>query len=787
MPPLVFLTTLLTSDSLPVYRGDQNQIQVSLPRIEAAATIDGRLSEPAWQQAARLTGFSQYSPADGRPAEETTDILVWYSATAIHFGVRAQAAAGTVRAHLSDRDRGLLGDDYIEFQLGTFNDGRQAFVFAVNPLGVQADGTLIEGNQRRGGAGGGDGDRGGGREQADLSPDFAWDSKGHLTTEGFEVELRIPFKSLRYQRDHTQQWTLQVIRKSAGSGREDTWAPARRGAASFVAQAGRLVGISDIRRGLVLEANPIVTSTISGAPGSAGGWRYGGGKPEFGGNVKWGVTSDLTINGTLQPDFSQVEADASQISPDPRSAIFFQEKRPFFLDGIEYFATPSQTIYTRRIAAPLFAAKFTGRAAHTNFGFLSAVDDRAAGSTGSHPVYNLLRVQRDVGRQSRIGLAYTDRFEGDDYNRVLEVDSRFLFGQINSLAVWVSGSRTRTGGATSTAPAWSVSFNRNGRRFGLNLTARGLDPDFEAGSGFINRGDIAQLNASPSVTFFGPRGSMLERLSISGSVDRTWIYDDLFAGRNALERKHRLGVSLALRGGWSAAMSVLAEVFSADHRLYQDHAVELPRLGGGLDTIPYGRLQLDDIPNLDLVLNFDTPQIHGFDLNGFVIVGRDENFFEWSPANISFGRLGLAFRPTEKLRFDGSLAFRTYNRRTDGSRVGHTWIPRLKVEYQASRAVFVRVVGEYASDYRDDLRDDSRTGAPVLIRGDDGVFQRSLALRASTNDFRVDWLFSYQPTPGTVFFAGYGSSLVEDRSFRFRGLSRARDGFFVKLSYLLRL
>lgn len=785
MLALLLSLALSQSDTTLFFRGDQGQVAAAIPRLDALVAVDGQLNEAPWSRAAVLAGFSQFSPVDGRPAEEPTEILVWYSPNALHVGVRAKAAPGSVRAHLADRDRGIIPDDYVELHLGTFNDGRQVFVFAVNPLGVQADGTLIEGNQVRNRGSSQDGASG--REQADLSPDFAWESKGRLTDTGYEVELRIPFKSIRYQRSQQQDWTLQVIRKSAASGREDTWAPARRGAASFVAQGGRLVGLNGLKRGIVVELNPIVTSAVAGARQPNQAWRYQGGEPEFGGNVRWGLTSDLTLNGTVQPDFSQVEADAGQLSPDPRSALFFQEKRPFFLDGIEYFSTPTQIIYTRRVVAPVVAAKFAGRLGRTNLGFLSALDDRAVTSSGAEPWYNVVRVQRDIGRQSRLGLAYTDRVEGDDYNRVLSFDTRLVVDPITSLAVTASGSRTRSSGVTSDAPAWSVGVNRTGRRFGLNLLARGIDPAFEAQSGFINRGDIAQLNASPNVSFYGARGSLVERLNVSMSIDRSYIYDDLFKGRGALEKKQSVAARASLRGGWNASLSVLAEVFRADPRLYADYAIERPRPGGGADTIPYHSLDLQNIGNLDLVVNLTTPQIRGFDLNAFVIVGKDENFFEWSPANISFGRLALGFRPTEKLRFDGSFAFRTYDRRSDGSRVGSTLIPRLKVEYQVSRAVFLRLVGEYTADRRDDLRDDSRSNAPILIRDESGAYRRDLALAYSANQLRVDWLFSFQPTPGTVFFAGYGSQLAEPVSFRFGRLSRQSDGFFTKLSYLFRL
>jgi len=180
--------------------------------------------------------------------------------------------------------------------------------------------------------------------------------------------------------------------------------------------------------------------------------------------------------------------------------------------------------------------------------------------------------------------------------------------------------------------------------------------------------------------------------------------------------------------------------------------------------------------------------VHGFGFDGFFAYGSDPNYLEWSRSEIIFARLGLTYRPTEKLRFESGMPILIHYRRTDGSRVDGAIIPRLKIEYQVSRAIFLRMVGEYRSAYRDDLRDDARTNRPILIRDpDDGVYRRSLALGSESNSLRVDWLFSFQPTPGTVFFAGYGSTLEEPSAFRFGGLGRTRDGFFTKLSYLFRM
>ncbi len=759
-------------------------LQVAPPRLELPVVIDGSLDEPAWSRAVRLTGFSQYSPVDGRPAAQSTEVLVWYSPTALHLGVRAAAEPGTVRAHLTDRDRGIIPDDYIEFQLGTFNDGRSAYVFAVNPLGVQADGSLVEGNQARRLAV--ETDRTGGREQPDLSPDYVFDSKGRVTETGYEIEVRIPFKSLRFQSGASQDWTFQVIRKSAQSGREDIWSPARRDATSFVAQHGKLVGLTDLRRGLVLELNPIVTSTVSGSPAPTE-WDYEGGRPDVGGNVRWGITTNLTLNGTVNPDFSQVESDAGQLSPDPRRLLFFQEKRPFFLDGLEAFATPNQLIYTRRIAAPAGAAKITGKVAGTSFGFLTALDGREVSATGQdRPVFNVLRVLKDIGGQSRLGLAYTDRVEGRDYNRVAQVDGRVVFGGVNSISFYGGVSRTRENGATRTGPTWNLAFSRAGRRLGFNASFYAVSDRFEASSGFTSQSDLAQLSLGPTFTFYGRQGAFLERLNASVTGTYTWDYPGFAQWEGPRDRQHWFNTTVQLRGGYSVSSTLFVETFGFDHRLYTDYRLEIPTGGPGRDTVAFGTKS--DLPVRAVMVRAKTPEVRGFAFDGFVAYGRDPNYLEWSKSEILFARLGLTYRPTDKLRFESGVPILIHYRRTDGSKVDEAILPRLKVEYQVSRAVFLRAVGEYRSAFQDDLRDDARTNHPVLIRDpDDGIFKRSLATGGRSNTLRVDWLFSFQPNPGTVFFAGYGSSLEEQGTFRFRGLSRTADGFFTKLSYLFRI
>jgi hypothetical protein len=670
----------------------------------------------------------------------------------------------------------------VQILLSTFNDGRQATVFAVNPYGVQSDGALVETGAT---TGNGFNNAVVKRETADLSPDFVFDSKGRLTEYGYEVEVRIPFKSLRFQPRQEQSWGINIVRLVQHSGREDSWSPAKRARASFLAQSGQLVGLTDLRRGMVLDFTPSLTSRTTGARGAAG-WDYAGGSPELGGTVRWGVTNNLTLNGTANPDFSQVESDAQEFAFDPRIELFFSEKRPFFLDGIEQFSTPNSLIYTRRIIQPVAAAKLTGKAFGTELALLSAVDDQAGSATGQdHPVYNLLRVQRDIGAQSRIGMVYTDKIDGDNYNRVAGVDSRLVFGEVYSAQLQVAGSRTRRNGNIETAPLWTARLARNGRTFGARYFFAGIADDFRAQSGFISRPGVVRANLNHSLTLYGKQGGLLESFTGDVALDGTWEYGRFVNGQGIQDQKLHLNTNTRLQGGWKVGASVLVESFGYPSDIYANHALEVPGSGGvGLDTVAF--TGTPTIPNLDYVLSLDTPEFAHFSGKIFYLWGHDENFFEWASANISWLDITLDWRPTHKLRINGLYRLQYVGRRTDGSTVNIWRSPRLKVEYQLSRPIFLRLVGEYTTERRDALRDDTRTDAPILIFDPDaGAYVRTTPF--GRRSFRGDFLFSYQPTPGTVLFAGYGSTLRDPTELGRAELRRAQDGFFLKLSYLFQM
>ena len=787
-----------------IYVGTARQTHVRIPRLDDDTRVDGRLDEPVWRQAALLTGFSQFSPQDGIAADDTTQVLVWYSSTAIHFGIRAFERHGAPIATLADRDR-IDADDQVQLLLSTFNDSRQALVFGVNALGVQMDGTILETNQQQSGS---FLSQGSARQHADVSQDFVFQSKGRVTEYGYEVEIRIPFKSLRYQSTETQSWGFNVVRVVQHSGFEDSWAPARRAGASFLGQSGTLDGLTDLRRGLVLDVNPEATQRTVGAlcpPTATSRWCYGAEDPVFGGNARWGITNNLTLNGTVTPDFSQIESDAGQFVFDPRQALYFSEKRPFFLEGMEGFSTPNQLVYTRRIQQPVFATKLTGKVSGTSIALLSAVDDRVyslsydpvTGRGGTRPLYTVARFARDVGDQSHIGATFTDRSDDRWSNGVADVDGSIVFRKLYSLNFQVAGSRTADNlfsHRTTEAPLWGAAFDRNGKRFGFQYSVVGVDENFLAASGFIGRPGVVNSTADQRVTLFGARDAWLQAFTFDPVYYLTWKYAYFTERRDAIEKKFHVNTHLQLRGGWSAGFSLLLETFGYDPTLFAGTYVERVR-GAAVDTAPFtGTARL---PNRDWVVSLATPQWQRFSMNALYLWGQDENFHEWASSGIAYASIAALVRPTDKLRIGPSWQYQSYDRRSSGELVASARITRVKTEYQIARPLFFRIVGEYTAADRLSLRDESRTNGRLLFAQSSGTFMASTPERY--HSLRTDWLFSYQPNPGTVFFAGYGSTYLRDASDpaqlyqRWRsedllaGARRTTDAFFVKATYLFRM
>jgi len=753
------------ADGGSTYSGLAKQLDVRIPRVEAEAKIDGVLDEPVWSRAAMLTGFSQYRPVDGRPAEDSTAVLVWYAPDAIYFGIRAFERHGAVvRATLADRDN-IDSDDNVAILLDTYLDHRRATMFAVNALGVQEDGVWSDGVA----AGAAGGPSAGGRFDAtiDLNPDYVYESRGRVTGWGYEVEVRIPFKSLRYQSADPQDWGIQIVRAVQHSGYEETWTPAVRASASFLIQAGRLVGLGALRRGLVLDLTPEFTTKVNG---DSAGARYDyRGTPEVAGNLRWGITQNLGLTATAHPDFSQVEADIGQVTLNQRFALFYPEKRPFFLEGLEQFDTPNSLIYTRRIAQPVFGAKLAGKIGGMGIAYLGAVDNSDQSATGAHPVYNMLRLRRDLGPTSTLGIAYTDRIDGDDYNRVLGVDAHVVWRKIWFSEVQVAGSWTRDPNGNRAGKLWTVTFgDRTGRAYGNHFELLGIQKTFQDTSGFVNRTDFVAGRTFNRFSWYGRPGALVEQFTVIVGFAPIWRYRDFGRLNRTIEDTLQSFWIATLRGGWQAQVTLSLNHFGFDAADYSGYTV-----GAAPFALPH---DLYHLPGAAFIVNAPNRAVSGSVVLGYSAVAI---FPEASEGRQSAVTTVATLRPTPALRLEARWVLQRLTRARDGSRFSTANIPRLKVEYQLRRAIFVRYIGQYFAEDQAALLD-PRTGQPLFVNG-------SAAGPVVTNAFRNDVLFSYKPTPGTVLFLGYGASLTEADAFQFRNLSRTSDGFFLKLSYLFRM
>jgi Domain of unknown function (DUF5916) len=785
----------LSADTVPtpVYDGARGQLDASIPRVEdPGVRVDGRLDEAVWASAAVLTGFTQSTPAEGIPARERTEILVFYTPRELFIGVRAHAAdPSRIRSTLAERDQ-ITADDHVRILLDTFHDRRRAFAFFVNPLGIQQDGTFSDG-------------RG-----FSFSPDLLFDSRGRRTGEGYEVEIRIPLRSIKFPSGGTQTWGLNVIRVIPSAGAEESWAPRSRNQPAELASSGVLSGIHGLRPGRLIEVNPTFTARREGTT-DADGFRRGPTEPDVGANLKYGITSELTLDATLNPDFSTVEADADQITVNERFALSLQEKRPFFLEGADLFSTPESLVYTRSIVAPAAGARVTGKVGALNLAWLGAVDDAPRENPARYAPraerawFGIGRLRRDVGQGSTVGVLATSRVVGGAFNHVAAADARFRFGRYYMLGGQLGGSWTRSwqadaaGTDSAGAPGARqpvalddraahiahVYLDRTARRWGYLVTLRDVPSDFRTETGFVRRTGITDLFFGNRVSWYGAPGARVQRIDFYQNATGLYPERAFWRGGGAAEGEASMNVQAELRGNLELELGASRGFYVLDPADYADYSVPVH----------------DGVETGDQLVGQDA-RIGG--LNG-VWMEVESSYFKWMDIGVeaSYGGTPIfaegtrgrewslaaevALRPTAALRVDAALRRVLLFRARDDSRYSRALVPRLRVEYQITRAVAVRALAQYAVEEVDVLRaPDGRTylsdGNPFRVRrGNQPAWDAP-----QLNPLRLDLLLSWRPSPGTVAFLGYGREVTDDEAFRFDGLAPRTDGLFLKLSYLFR-
>lgn len=524
-----------------------------LPRHNVQPTLDGKMDEGVWQQATEIELKYEVNPGEGIPAPVKTLAYLYEDGEYLYVAIKAyDPNPENIRAYLRDRDS-LWNDDNVGIIIDTFDDERSGFEFFVNPLGAQADMSMTDTN--------------GWNE--DSSWDAIWDSAGQINDEGFVVEMAIPFRALRFpQTGEELTWNIAVWRNWPRDTRHQisNYKP-NRDSDCNLCLFDRISGFKEIKAGNNFQLTPTMTSSRSDhRDDEQSDWENGSFEFEGGLDLRWGVTQDMVVNATINPDFSQVEADSAQLDINNTFSLFFPEKRPFFLDGASYFKTQRfNLLHTRNIADPDYGTKLTGKTGDHAYGLLVANDNQTTfllpGSQGSsiHQMVNedengnesdigsdiaVARYKVDVGERNNFGAMMTSR-RGDDYtNTVASVDGSYWFADDHNFNYQLAYSDTDNPVALLApevldegesaddylAPeqsdhALSVGYRHRTRDYSINANYNNIGEDFRSDLGFMSQVGYEKLILGGSQTWYGEEGDTLTRWGYFGDWDKTYDSD----------------------------------------------------------------------------------------------------------------------------------------------------------------------------------------------------------------------------------------------------------------------
>lgn len=463
-----------------------------IPRLTPAPKIDGVLDNPVWEtQALKIDGFVQLSPKENGVPTERTVAYLGFDEKNLYVAFRAfDSQASKVRCSITKRD-GCLEDDWVFIMLDTFNEKRRAFSFLLNPAGVQMDMMRVEE---------------GGNDNMDDSWDTVFFSDGKVDAEGYTVEMAIPFKSLRFPNVDLKTWNIVLGRNLPRTGEVIMYPTFSRDIPGLLSNGRPYILQGAVERSRNIEVMPFLTSL------QREGERV---KFEPGANFKLGLSSNATLDMTANPDFSQIEADEPRIDYNLRYALRYNEKRPFFLEGMEIFNSPEiETVYTRQIADPIFGAKASGKAGRFTYGILSARDmhpteslwdiSGGTGTTDTRAFSNIVRTKADVGQGSYVGFTLTDKeLGGGSWNRLGGLDGQLRFKNRVFFSFQALASKSSAeGDRTDFAPGLYGELYYTTKHWTLGGFYKAIHPDFQASLGFVNRTDYRSVGGFASYVLY---------------------------------------------------------------------------------------------------------------------------------------------------------------------------------------------------------------------------------------------------------------------------------------------
>jgi hypothetical protein len=700
---------------------------VALPALEAGEplrpsraskppVIDGRLDDDVWQTSARVTGFRTWMPDYGVTMTNQTVVYMAYDAENLYFAFRAfDAEPSKIKASMANRDN-IRPDDWICINLDSFNDQQALYAFYVNPLGIQMDSSYT-GNQE------------------DMGFDAVWYSAGTVDAGGYSVEVRLPFKSLRYGGHDVVTMGVVFERFVSRRNEDGTW-PALdpKAGANFLIQTTPME-FRDIRHYTLLEVLPdAVYSRQDVAQGGNLARVNSGG--DFGVTAKYGITAQLTADGTYNPDFSQVEADAGQIDVNLRAPLFFPEKRPFFLEGQDVFVLggPSQqsplqsVIHTRTIVNPQAGFKVSGKLGRADtISSLYALDDVRNEAAPDWAQVAVVRYKRALRQDAYLGGYYVGREQGSDFNHVAGVDGRIRLDRSSAIGLYAFGSDTKAGDESPRpGHAIGLDFMRETRRVSVYAMGVDISTGFEAESGYLTRNGVTSFMGAVVPRLYPKRG-IVQRVDLSAVAGQT---RDAFSG--IWESSNDGAVTLRMKG---AATVKFSYRFSSEVYNGEEFGTSGPSATASMQVVKQLRVQ------------------GSFGHTGAIYYATDP-----FGGTTTRGALSVVYQPSEQWSETLSASYATFTSNT-GVRLYDYTIARSRTSYQVNRFLFFRAIVEY------------------------NWFRRQLL---------TDLLASFTYIPGTVLHAGYGSLYersqwdggVYVRADRFEEMRR---GVFLKASYLWRM
>ncbi len=729
---------------------------LNVPKLNAGnMNIDGVLNEDVWNNAVTAENFTEISPGDNVKPEVETKVKIFYDDDYIYFGYTCyEKDMESVRASLSDRDR-MYGDDWVGPFIDTYSDLKQGFEMYVNPKGIQGD-LLWTSNSE------------------DSNYDIIYDSEAKMYKDKWTAEMRIPFKSLRFPDRKEQKWRIHLLRnRPRGARQEIYWASVSRDNPNFMGQSGTLNGIKDVKRGRDIQILPYIlgtqNSTLEDFSDPNSKFTHGKLEGEIGLSAKYGLSSTLTLDATYNPDFSQVEADAPQININSPFALFYPEKRPFFLEGIDHFATPINVSYTRSINNPLFAAKLSGKINKLDIGFISAYDENTPYiipltersfflSSNKNSVSNILRMKYDMGGENYLGFIFSDREQSADsskafgftgFNRNYGFDGKFNFASNYYLTFQILQNNTKEindtnfkynslknfrfddnkytallDGESYSGSNVYLSFNRNARNWSFYSEYFFQAPTVRRDNGFIQRNNFHQLFMQQEYNFY-PEGKVLRR--VNPELNMEIRYD-------ATGKLKEQFVELNLVTDWTNGLWFAAGYLPVNNEDY-----------GGIFHKNINRWHF----------NMEANNLSKFITGGFYYEGGKFIVRFEDPTYVGFGHnldIWATIKPFDRLRNDINYSYSELSKSAGGEKLFAGYVVSDKISYQFNKNFFLRVLLQY------------------------DLFSRN---------FTVDPLLSYKWNPYTILFLGSSHDISEISDNNGFGKYTETDRYFyLKFQYL---